>query len=133
MKIVPDTNVLISGIVYPNSIPGKIVGAWRQKSLSFVLSYYILDEFVRVLPRMKQNRLSADEVRELSELFVFFSEIAEPEQNESIDIRDAADRCVLGTLIASDAEYLVTGDKDLTALADRFPIVTPREFWGRHG
>ncbi|MDR2163073.1 MAG: hypothetical protein LBO70_03930 [Clostridiales Family XIII bacterium] len=47
--------------------------------------------------------------------------------------RISADRRILGTLIASGAEYLVTGDKDLTALADRFPIVTPKAFWDRHG
>jgi predicted nucleic acid-binding protein len=40
---------------------------------------------------------------------------------------------VLGTLLASEAQYLITGDKDLLALADRYPIVTPAQFWARHG
>jgi predicted nucleic acid-binding protein len=36
-------------------------------------------------------------------------------------------------LLAAKAQYLVTGDKDLLALADRYPIVTPTDFWARHG
>jgi predicted nucleic acid-binding protein len=40
---------------------------------------------------------------------------------------------VLATLRASHANYLITGDKDLLALAGKFPIVTPAVFWERHG
>jgi predicted nucleic acid-binding protein len=32
----------------------------------------------------------------------------------------------------SSADYLITGDKDLLALADRYPIVTPAMFWATH-
>lgn len=56
--------------------------------------------------------------------------------NES-ELRDANDLPVLGTLLAglklADVNYLVTGDKDLLVLADRFPIITPAAFWERHG
>ena len=31
------------------------------------------------------------------------------------------------------ADYLITGDKDLLALAGRYPIVTPAGFWAAHG
>jgi predicted nucleic acid-binding protein len=44
---------------------------------------------------------------------------------------------VLGTLIAAmhggQADVLITGDKDLLALRDRYPILTPAEFWAAHG
>jgi predicted nucleic acid-binding protein len=36
-------------------------------------------------------------------------------------------------LIASGAAYLITGDKDLLALAHKYPVLTPAEFWLRHG
>jgi predicted nucleic acid-binding protein len=43
---------------------------------------------------------------------------------------------VLGALLAarngSGADYLITGDKDLLALAERYPIVTPARFWEMH-
>jgi predicted nucleic acid-binding protein len=48
-------------------------------------------------------------------------------------LRDEADQLVLGTLRVAKAHYLVTGDKDLLALAELYPIVTPAVFWERHG
>ena len=44
---------------------------------------------------------------------------------------------MLGTLLAGmrtrSLDYLITGDKDLLALANAHPILTPAEFWRRHG
>ena len=40
---------------------------------------------------------------------------------------------MLATLTSAKADYLITGDKDLLALAGRFPILTPVAFWSRHG
>ncbi len=47
--------------------------------------------------------------------------------------RDHKDVPVLGTLLAAKADYLVTGDKALLALAGRHPIISPAQFWSRHG
>jgi uncharacterized protein len=47
--------------------------------------------------------------------------------------RDAKDLPVLRTFLAAQANYLITGDKDLLALEDRYAIVSPAEFWNRHG
>ena len=62
LRVVLDTNVLLSGIAYPASIPGKILAAFRTPG----------------------------------------------------------------------ADYLITGDKDLLAMAERYPIVDPAEFWATH-
>ena len=43
LRVVLDTNVLVSGLAYPGSVPGRIVGIWRQGGLDVVLSRYILD------------------------------------------------------------------------------------------
>ena len=42
LRIVLDTNVLVSGLAYPTSVPGRIVGAWRGGRLDVVLSRFIL-------------------------------------------------------------------------------------------
>ncbi|MHB1580568.1 MAG: PIN domain-containing protein, partial [Acidithiobacillus sp.] len=52
LRVVLDTNVLLSGIAYPASVPGKILTAWRHASIEVLLSDYILDELRRVLPRL---------------------------------------------------------------------------------
>ena len=133
MLVVLDTNVLVSGLAYPHSVPGKIVSSWRQGNLRVALSHYILDEMVRVLPRLPKVTLGASEIRDLADSFVFLADIVEPVREVDEALRDPADQPVLGTLRASSAQYLLTGDKDLLALSDRYPIVTPAQFWARHG
>lgn len=133
LRVVLDTNVLVSGLAYPGSIPGRIVGNWRQGGLDVVLSHYILDEMVRVLPRLSKVTLSALEIRDLADSFMFLADMVEPGDGQEARLRDPADQPVLATFMAAQAQYLVTGDKDLLALADRYPILTPAVFWTRHG
>jgi len=132
--IVLDTNVLLSGTAYPNSIPGKIVSAWRSGSLEVVLSQYILDELQRVLPRLN-HRLgwSSLEIRDFVDSLAFLADLVDPVQPLEPLLRDEADRPVLGTFLAANANYLVTGDKDLLALSKRYSIITPADFWQLHG
>lgn len=133
LRVVLDTNVLVSGLAYPGSVPGRIVTAWRQGGLEVVLSRFILDELVRVLPRLLRVRMAPNEIRDLADSFMFLADVVEPDGEQDEKLRDAADQPVLLTLVAAKADYLITGDKDLSALANRYPIVTPAEFWGRHG
>jgi putative PIN family toxin of toxin-antitoxin system len=133
LRVVLDPNVLVSGLAYPGSVPGHIVNVWRQGGLNVVLSRYILDEMSRVLPRLSRVQLSPIEIRDLVDSFMFLAEVVEPDEGQDPDLSDAGDQQVLGTLRASRADYLITGDKDLLALADKYSIVTPAAFWQRHG
>jgi putative PIN family toxin of toxin-antitoxin system len=133
LRVVLDTNVLLSGLAYPGSVPGRIVSVWRQGGLDVALSRYILDEMSRVLPRLNRIQLSAGEIRDLVDSFMFLADIVEPDGGRDASLRDPADQQVLGTFLASKADYLITGDKDLLALAEKYPIVTPAVFWERHG
>lgn len=134
LRVVLDTNVLASGLAYPASVPGKIVAAWRQGAIDVVLSHYILDELARVLPRLN-HRLDwrPSEFADLIDILSIEAELVEPATPIQGELRDAKDLPVLGTLLASGADYLVTGDADLLAFADRHPILTPAQFWSRHG
>ena len=133
LRVVLDTNVLVSAFAYPDGVPGKIVRAFLSGGLRVVLSRYILDETARVLPRFKQFEMSTAEIRDLLESLVFGVDLVEPASVNDGDLRDAADQPVLGTLLASGAVYLITGDKDPLALAGKYPVLTPSEFWARHG
>lgn len=133
LRVVLDTNVLVSGLAYPGSVPGRIVTAWRQGGLEVALSRYILDELVRVLPRLPRVRMTPTEIRDLADSFMFLADVVEPAGAQDPNLRDPADQPVLQTLVAAKAHYLITGDKDLLAVANRYPIVTPADFWARHG
>lgn len=133
LHVVLDTNVLVSGLAYPGSVPGRIVTAWRQGGLEVSLSRYILDELVRVLPRLPRIQMTPAEIRDLADSLMFQAEVVEPSGLPDKALRDQADQPVLQALLAAKAQYLITGDKDLLALAHRYPIITPSGFWTRHG
>ncbi|MCC6562624.1 MAG: putative toxin-antitoxin system toxin component, PIN family [Xanthomonadales bacterium] len=133
MRVVLDTNVLVSGLAYPGSVPGRIVGAWRQGGLDVALSRYILDELSRVLPRMSRLTLTAAEILDLVDSLRFIADVVEPDESHGEVLRDPADAPVLATWKAANAQYLITGDKDLLAVAAKYPIITPADFWARHG
>jgi uncharacterized protein len=138
LRVVLDTNVLLSGIAYPASVPGKIMAAWRYHgSIDVLLSAYILDELRRVLPRLAHRHgLTAAEIDDLADVLSIQAELIEPLLSVEPDLRDADDQPVLATLLAAlkttRADYLITGDKDLLVLAERYPIITPAQFWAIH-
>ena len=133
LRVVLDTNVLVSGLAYPGSIPGRIVALWHQGALDVVLSRYILDETARVLPRLSRIKLDSSEIRDLVESLIFLADMVDPDATHEPALRDAADQQILATLRASKANYLITGDKHLLALAEKYAIISPAEFWARHG
>jgi putative PIN family toxin of toxin-antitoxin system len=134
LRVVLDTNVLVSGLAYPGSVPGRMVTAWRQGAMDVVLSRYLLDELARVLPRLNHRlKWQPDDFADLIDILAIEADIVEPVAVSDNSARDAKDLPVLGTFLAAQADYLVTGDNDLLALRDRHAIVTPAEFWNRHG
>ena len=138
LRVVLDTNVLLSGLAYPGSVPGRIVAAWRHGSVDVVLSTFILEELRRVLPRLTaRHGLSSREIDDLVDILSIQAEFVEPESVADEALRDDNDQPVLGTLLAGmrtgSLDYLITGDKELLALANAYPILTPAEFWRRHG
>ncbi|MDP2810007.1 MAG: putative toxin-antitoxin system toxin component, PIN family [Rhodocyclaceae bacterium] len=137
LRVVLDTNMLLSGIAYPASVPGKIIAAWRHGSVEVLLSAYILDELRRVLPRLTHRHgLTLAEIDDLVDALSIQAEVIEPLPGMEPDLRDVDDQLVLGTLLAalktSGADYLITGDKDLLVMAERYPIVAPAKFWATH-
>lgn len=138
MRVVLDTSVLLSGIAHPASLPGKILAAWRHGSLEVVLSIFILEELRRVLPRLAhRHQLTTAEIDDLVDILSIQADLVEPQAGADPVLRDKDDQPILGTLLAAmnqgGVDYLLTGDKDLLALAEKFPILTPAQFWASHG
>jgi predicted nucleic acid-binding protein len=91
-----------------------------------------------VLPKLAHRHgLGADEIDDLIDALAIQAELVAPEDAGLPGLADANDLPVLGTLIAAQqggqASVLITGDKALLALGDRYPIRTPAEFWAAHG
>ncbi|MBF0166591.1 MAG: putative toxin-antitoxin system toxin component, PIN family [Alphaproteobacteria bacterium] len=134
LKIVLDTNVLVSGLAYPASVPGRILTAWRQGAFEVALSRFILDELARVLPKLNHRlNWNPSDFADLIDILALSADLVEAQALENSTVRDANDIPVLGTYLAAKADYLITGDADLLILSDAYSIVTPAAFWQRHG
>lgn len=131
MRVVLDTNVFVSGLMLPGSPPGQIITAWRDAQFGLVLSEPMLAEIGKVLVYPKiRKRLGWDAATIANYLLLLRFE-AEVVGLDAVSVsvpRDAGDDMVLATLLAGKAEFLVTGDQDLLALATDYPIVTPADF-----
>lgn len=130
MRVVLDTNVLVSGLMFPQSVPGRAVAAWREGRFDLVLPLAQLEEIGRVLayPKIRKVLQWDDEAigRFLKQLYLR-SEVVAPAPRD-VEVRDSSDLHVLQALAAGAAELLVTGDQDLLALRSRYAIETPAEF-----
>ena len=131
MRVVVDTNILLSGLMLPNSIPGRIVQAWRDNRFELVLSQFQLDEIGRVLAYPKiQKRLKWDQAEIthfLQQLFlrsVYLGDIITVAEVPA----DANDNLILSAYLLAEAEYLVTGDRGILALREQYQILPAIEF-----
>jgi putative PIN family toxin of toxin-antitoxin system len=138
MRVVLDTNVLVSGLAYPGGPPGRLVAAWRGGVFSLVCSDFGLQELARVLPRLSAHTgMLPRDVLDFLDAFRTSVEWVDLDaavlaRAAACGLRDPDDVPVLATLIAAAADCLVTGDKDLLALDSLFPILTPAAFCARY-
>ena len=84
-----------------------------------------------------RHGLTLPAINDLIDSLAVLVDLVEPEVVVESDLTDRNDLPVLGALLAAlrlgSAQTLVTGDKALLALRDRYPICTPAEFWAEHG
>jgi len=131
VKVVLDTNVLLSGLMFPDGAPGRVVAAWRQARFDLVMSVPQLAEIGRALAYPKIQRVLGWDDRRIEQfirqLYVR-AQIVEL-AGTSVEVpADPDDAPILATLVAAKADVLITGDGDLLALRDRYAIHTPAEF-----
>jgi putative PIN family toxin of toxin-antitoxin system len=137
MRLVLDTNVLVSGLLFPGGPPSRLVKAWRLGAFDLVISDFVIDELTRTWahlgPRLKAapNDLAdfIDTIGVRAELLRIDANMLA--QASKAGLRDPNDLPVLALLIGSGADHLVTGDKDLLALAGTYPILKPADFVDR--
>jgi putative PIN family toxin of toxin-antitoxin system len=127
MKIVVDTNVLISGVFF-GGFPRKILSAIVNSRLKAVATTEIVDEYEEIVQEMIQRKQGHIN-RELLAPLIRAMEIIEPVTHVELS-RDPDDDKFLGCAKDARALYIVSGDKDLLVLKqfETIQIVTAKEF-----
>ena len=128
-RVVVDTNVLISRLLAPNSVPGQAVShAVRQGRL--LASDATLEELAEVLGRAKFDRyLTLDERQQFVRLLARI--VDRPSITHRFnDCRDASDNRFLDLAVSGTASVIISGDSDLLELHPfrDIPIMTPADY-----
>lgn len=130
MNIVLDTNVLFAAFASPAGTCAACVEAVLEQHTS-VLSPHILGELYRHLTG--KRGIEPVFVQQHVDFLAGSSTVVQPSAVDVGVVSDADDLPVLGTALAGQADYLVTGDRELLALGriGKTVIVSPRVFLER--
>lgn len=129
MKVVFDTNILVSALVFPG---GRGEAALRRiiaEQDHLVISKPIVDELLGILAR----KFSRD-AEELAHVAVFLSDLAllvKPRRKLQV-VKDEPDNRILECALAGRAEAVVTGDHALLALGEfrGVRVISLRDYLG---
>ena len=128
MKIVLDTNVLVSAILSPNGPPAAVLRTLLTEGVSLCFDERIVSEYRDVLTRTK---FSFD--RELVEELIGFLEAAGSPTLApplAVTLPDPWDQMFIEVAVGSQADFLVTGNlKHFPEEArEGVRVASPREF-----
>ena len=137
MRLMLDTNVLVSGLLFPGGPPARLVKAWRAGAFDLVICDFVLDELGRTWQHLAPRlNVAPNDLADFLDTIALRAEVLHIDADmlsraAAVELRDPNDLPTLAMLIGSAADFLVTGDKDLLALAGAYPILSPADFVGR--
>jgi len=132
VRVVLDTNVLVSGVFF-GGLPGRILEAWKENKLTFVVSPAILEEYFRV-GRVLATKYQGVELDPILALVVMHADIIDtPSISEGV-CEDADDDKCLTCAVAGGASIVVSGDKHLCTVSgwQGVDVMTPKAFVERY-
>jgi putative PIN family toxin of toxin-antitoxin system len=131
VRVVLDTNVVLSALVFGGGAAGQVRRAWQQGVLLPLASSVTVQELVRVLayPKFRLSQTDQDEL--LADYLPYTETVRIPQPPPQVpECRDALGAPFMHLAVAGKAQVLVSGDRDLLAIAAEFerasgcPILT---------
>ena len=131
MKIVVDTNVMISGIFF-GGFPQKVLTAIVSNEITACATTEIIDEYEEIVERMIQKKQGHLNTNILTPVLRSL-ELIEAKSIVGI-CRNQDDNKFLGCAKDAKALYIVSGDNDLLVLEkyEDIDIITAKEFCERY-
>jgi len=128
VRVVLDTNVLISGIFFSGP-PAKLLAHWRERNFTTVISEPIVLECIRVAEEISQ-KFPQIKITEILERFILNSEIVDTGDLKITECEDPDDNKFLECAIAGNCDIIVSGDKHLLKITEYrgVKIIKAREF-----
>ena len=132
MRIVADTNIVVSGFLFGGP-PLRILDAGKSEIIELCTSQALLAEFADVIQRPHFDRKFAEtgiSRRRMVSDYAEISTVITPTKLSGQISRDPDDDEVIACALAADCEFIVTGDNDLLVLREHrgIKIATAAEF-----
>ena len=133
MRIMVDTNVLISAILFPKSKPANAIKKAMYGNRMVICSY-VLEEVREVfLRKFPERAMTSLDTFLLNLAFDLSHTPSNIDKKDFPHIRDIDDLPVLASAMVEDVDVLLTGDKDFLSLRITRPVIlTPDEFLSYH-
>ena len=136
MRIVLDTNVLVSAILSPQSVSAQILRLVLDDAVTLAISQDILDEAYRVVryPKlvrlMKKHGITPEVVDSIIKRLSTIAVITPGELKPDVVRDDPSDNMILACAVESEANFIISGDHHLTELKEfqGIMIVNPSTF-----
>ena len=132
MKIVLDTNVLISGIFFSGP-PYQILKAWQEGKIQIAVSKEILVEYHRVAEELSA-KFPNIEISQILELLTIHSEMVNTQGLEVSVCEDPDDNMFISCALGSKSKIIVSGDKHLLKISgyQEIEVLKPKIFFDDH-
>ena len=126
-RVVLDTNIVLSALVFGGGNSARVRRAWQVGAFTPLVSTATAQELVRVLAYPKFRLSAADQQELLADYLPYATTVRIPVPPPNVpECRDPFDVMFLHLTVVGKAKMLVTGDRDLLALAGqtKFTILT---------
>ncbi len=127
MKVVLDTNILISAIFWRGN-PYKVVRGGIKRDYVLCLSKPILAELKEKLT--EKFDLPSEQIDEQINILIEYSEIVEINVEINAVKNDQDDNMILECAVSCNADYIISGDRHLLKMREYkgIKIISPAEF-----
>lgn len=139
VRAVLDTHVVLSALVFGGGAAGQVRRAWQQGAMLPLACTATVQELVRVLAYPKFRLSQAEQQELLADYLPYTETVRIPQPLPAVPAcRDAMDMPFMLLAVAGKAQVLVSGERDLLAIASEFeqasgcPILTLDAFYSRH-
>ena len=132
MRIMLDTNILISAFVFKSKILNSLIEK-LSKGHRIIICSYSIEEIQEVI-KEKFKDVNLSDIDEFFKTFPFeFVYSPKNVKQKLFKIRDDEDYLILHTAIIENVDILITGDKDFEDIEiDKPEILKPSEFLNRY-
>jgi len=139
VRVVLDTNVILSALVFRAGAAGQVRQAWQRGLVLPLASTATVQELVRVLAYAKFRLSKAEQDELLADYLPYAETVRIPQPPPTVpDCRDVLDLPFMHLAMEGKAQVLVSGDRDLLAIVAEFertsacPIVSLEVFCKMH-